>query len=71
MTDAREVDVERDVVRSDFAAGDGGLGQRLGRRRGGIGGNSAHDGLLFVLIIANGKRRNSAAHPVQRLRRRP
>ena len=34
--------VDRYVVRTRVAAGDGGLGQRFGRRHGGICGNGAH-----------------------------
>jgi len=37
MTDACELDVERNVVRADVATLDGGLGQRFGGRRGGNG----------------------------------
>ena len=39
VADARELDVEGHVVRPDVAALDGGLGQRLGGRCGGVGGN--------------------------------
>jgi hypothetical protein len=46
VTDAGEMNVERDVVWSYVTAGDRGLRQRLGGRIGGICGNSAHTALF-------------------------
>ncbi len=52
VADAGELDVDRHVVRAGVAAGDGGLGQRLGRRGGGICGNSAHCESLFDMVAS-------------------
>ena len=49
VTDAGEMNVERNVVRSYVAAGDRGLGQRFGRRRCGVRRNSAHHSPLWCL----------------------
>src|SRR5258707_15655558 len=61
VTDARKVDVERDVVRSGIAALNGGLGQRLGRRGRGVGGDGRrHMSPLLSSLIACAKKLSEA-----------
>ena len=61
VADAREVDVEGDIVRPDVAALDGGFGQRCGRRCRGVCGNDGHQQPLCRLLACE-LRRDSAAY---------